>query len=63
MTMEQKWDEKVAKAMKKKKQAAEYAAMSKDRGRYSWSAAHPAYAGTSLCLDLSQRGGDIANAK
>lgn len=41
----------------------EYAAMSKDRGRYSWSAAHPAYAGTSLCLDLSQRGGDIANAK
>lgn len=31
----QKWDEKVAKAMKKKKQDAEYAAMSKDRGRYS----------------------------
>ena len=41
----QKWDEKVAKAMEKKKQDAEYAAMSKDRGRYSWSAQHPAYAG------------------
>ena len=48
----QKWDEKVAKAMKKKKQDAEYAAMSKDRGRYSWSAAHPAYMGTSLCPEL-----------
>lgn len=34
----QKWDEKVAKAMKKKKQDAEYAAMSKDRGRRSCAA-------------------------
>lgn len=48
----QKWDEKVAKAMKKKKQDAEYAAMSKDKGRYSWSAQHP---GTSLCLDTHCR--------
>ena len=46
----QKWDEKVAKAMKKKKQDAEYAAMSEDKGRHSWSAAHPAYMGTSLCF-------------
>ena len=59
----QKWGEKVAKAMKKKKQDAEYAAMSEDKGRHSWSAAHPAYAGTSLFPDLSQRGGDITNAK
>ena len=51
----QKWDEKVAKAMKKKKQDAEYAVMSKDRGRYSWSAQHPAYAGTSLCPDTHCR--------
>lgn len=60
--MKQKWDEKVAKAMRKKKHAAEYAAMSKDRGRYSWSAQHPAYMGTSLCLDPRYRGGDITNA-
>ena len=51
----QKWDEKVAKAMEKKKQDAEYAAMSKDGGRYSWSAQHPAYAGTSLRPDTHCR--------
>ncbi|MBS5511910.1 MAG: hypothetical protein KHX30_11470 [Clostridium sp.] len=54
----QKWDEKVAKAMKKKKQDAEYAAMSEDKGRHSWSAAHPAYMGASLCPDPRYRGGD-----
>lgn len=59
----QKWDEKVAKAMKKKKQDAEYAAMSEDKGRHSWSAAHPAYTGTSLCPDPRYRGGDTTNAK
>ena len=47
----QRWDEKVAKALKKKNQDAEYAAMSEDKGRHSWSAAHPAYMGTSLCPD------------
>lgn len=41
--MRTQWDEKVAKALKKKKQETEYAAMSEDKGRHSWSAAHPAY--------------------
>ena len=35
-----------------------YAAMSEDKGRHSWSAAHPAYMGTSLCPDPRYRGGD-----
>lgn len=56
--MRTQWDEKVAKALKKKNQDAEYAAMSEDKGRHSWSAAHPAYMGTSLCPDPSYRGGD-----
>ena len=43
--MRTQWDEKVAKALKKKNQDAEYAAMSEDKGRHSWSAAHPAYMG------------------
>lgn len=55
--MRTQWDEKVAKALKKKKQETEYAAMSEDKGRHSWSAAHPAYMGTSLCPDLRYRGG------
>lgn len=46
--MRTQWDEKVAKALKKKNQETEYAAMSEDKGRHSWSAAHPAYMGTSL---------------
>lgn len=54
----QKWDEKVAKALKKKQQETEYAAMSEDTGRHSWSAAHPAYMGTSLCSDPRYRGGE-----
>ena len=33
-------------------------AMSEDKGRHSWSAAHPAYMGTSLCPDPRYRGGD-----
>ena len=41
--MRTQWDEKVAKALKKKNQETEYAAMSEDKGRHSWSAAHPAY--------------------
>ena len=32
-------------------------AMSEDKGRHSWSAAHPAYMGTSLCPDPRYRGG------
>ena len=56
--MRTQWDEKVAKALKKKNQDAEYAAMSEDKGRHSWSAAHPAYMGTSLCPDPRYRGGD-----
>ena len=52
----QKWDEKVAKALKKKNQETEYAAMSEDKGRHSWSAAHPAYMGTSLCPDPRYQG-------
>lgn len=40
--MRTQWDEKVAKALKKKNQETEYAAMSEDKGRHSWSAAHPA---------------------
>lgn len=64
MVMSKKeWDEKIAGAMMKKRKETEYAIMSEDRSRRSWSAAHPAYAGTSLCPDLSQRGGDITNAK
>lgn len=34
--MRTQWDEKVAKALKKKNQDAEYAAMSEDKGRHSW---------------------------
>ena len=56
--MRTQWDEKVAKALKKKNQETEYAAMSEDKGRHSWSAAHPAYMGTSLCPDPRYRGGD-----
>lgn len=56
--MRSKWDEKVAKALKKKNQETEYAIMSEDKGRHSWSAAHPAYMGTSLCPDPRYRGGD-----
>lgn len=54
--MRTQWDEKVAKALKKKNQETEYAAMSEDKGRHSWSAAHPAYMGTSLCPDPRYRG-------
>ena len=54
--MKTKWDEKVAKMLKKKVQDTEYAAMSADRGKHSWSAAHPAYAGTSLCADPGYKG-------
>lgn len=58
--MRTQWDEKVAKALKKKNQETEYAAMSEDKGRHSWSAAHPAYMGTSLCPDPRYRGGDTS---
>lgn len=55
--MKPQWEEKVAKALKKKNQETWYAAMSEDKGRHSWSAAHPAYMGTSLCPDPRYRGG------
>ncbi len=54
----QKWDEKVAKAMMKKRKATEYAIMSEDRSLRSWSASHLPYTGTSLCPDPRYRGGD-----
>lgn len=50
-------DGKIAEALMKKKKATEYAIMSEDRSRRSWSAAHPAYMGTSLCPDPRYRGG------
>ena len=46
--MSKEWNEKVANALKKKMKATDYAIMSEDRSRRSWSAAHPAYMGTSL---------------
>ena len=52
------WDEKIAGAMMKKRKETEYAIMIEDRSRRSWSAAHPPYAGTSLCPDPRYRGGD-----
>lgn len=55
--MKPQWEEKVAKALKKKNQETWYAAMSEDKGRHSRSAAHPAYMGTSLCPDPRYRGG------
>lgn len=55
--MRTQWDEKVAKALKKKNQETEYAAMSEDKGRHSWSAAHPAYMGQAFVLirDIEER--------
>ena len=58
MVMSKEWNEKVANALKKKMKATDYAIMSEDRSRRSWSAAHPAYMGTSLCPDPRYRGGD-----
>ena len=59
MVMSKKeWDEKIAGAMMKKRKETEYAIMSEDRSRRSWSAAHPPYVGTSLCPDPRYRGGD-----
>ena len=60
--MSKEWNEKVANALKKKMKATDYAIMSEDRSRRSWSAAHPPYAGTSLCPDPRYRGGDSKHA-